>query len=1106
MADNDADAARAYGEIAEQLKLWTSSKAGAISSMETDDYAVDGHVYENLGGTNMGHDDDPMAWLQGELIEDRPVPPRPPAIGRGRSRGIASPSIGGYSSTPKRTPLLERASTPVMSNSSTSKRKKSKSSLPGTPAPTPQGMDLDEPPVPVETPAPRASTSNRLPPSSRRSPMSEDEEEIEPFSSSFLLESSSQQYRRYHDALLSYLKARRSISDRIDLEQQEIDLMVQHNPAGDSSAPISMPSSLSDQECAAERNFLLTLNRAAWSGAVSTSSGSEEKSRRQEGNLWMLLHMLRPLGLAALVWAHDQTSNGQNANAQEVYLQQLAGQIESTPKDLIQALSLSSSSKSKVNPASFSPPPLVTQRRYQILRWLELCHDQFRADPPKPSSVSSFGTGNSSTHPDDAAPALIGESSAAEEAVLQSCLSHLLAGKLDEAMEIARAHGQPWRAASWSGGAPAGVESRPNEKTETMDKIPVGNPARFLWKRQMWRSGRTLESKSPAAAAMSSILANDVHTGIQNPCLRSWERCMYLTLFGLWGRMEDQLLHLHNNSRRRAAQSAYPGTMYSRQEQEQLAATSDLAKMTEHDVVHMLLASPFEEVRGMGTYEAAAAAVLIGANAIAEYCDVETKEHVQRFQGEGGNYYDAHGGEVREEDLARLRFLTHLALYLDSLSVSTTPLVVRGIQEQRNKLLLEYVRYLASRHDMWHLVILYASLLPEETMLEFLPTVLVDVVDDNERKLMLEQMQDLLQPAGSELPILRRTVRLLLATPNSDDEENYISDVEKCRAIQWLLQYDEHLGDALICANMLLRDFFLSQADDKIESAILLVEEYLPRDLLDRAGEDNVEDSADIQQARAEYRAFLSYLDAYNDFGEWKDVLSKANHTITGRDGGGTSSDEGGDGGVTETAIAQQRLVREWIRQKTDNSDAVIEAANEARKSLHDVLTHDGAWLWINEGDAEPDDERMAISIEDLNNMDMERRRRNQEISVIRKRYLVLAVNFYHQVCEETAAWMSRSLDDDQGVPMVVPEGMTRRRMALQTLWGRQSGESQASSTDLSTVPLSPSYWYQHALDLAVLVANDDEHRINQAFGALELHEFLSKLAETGVSMLMDAA
>jgi hypothetical protein len=1134
MANNDNDdAEKAYEAIAAQLKSFTSPRVGSISLMEVDD-DDERFNYGTARGTPTSHHShhqmNALEWMQRELREE-PMAKPASAGGRASSHSYSTTST----TTPKRTPLLERASTPVMSNSSTDKKKKTKASsmrMPPTPA-TPRGyssedvedMEMDDPPAPMNTPAPKgmvtaaaASRATATPGSTMRgvttptpgsalaifSPEEAGGRATAP--GTFFLEASTHHYRRYHDALLSYLKARRSLSDRIDLEHQQRALAEEAGDDVTDLATMTSPFSLADQECHVEMNFLRSLNRIAWDGARTTKSVTDQQSRQEEGNLWNLLVLLRKLGLAALIWAHDPTSNVQNSNAQNMFLQQLASQVDATPKELIDALTTMSSSASSnsKDPKAPPPPPLVVRRRYQIIQWMEQCLDQVRIECSKPSSVVV----KSRTHPDDSAPPLVGEFSAlADEAFLKSCLSYLLAGNLEQAKNITHAQGQPWRAATWSGGAPAGVEARPNAQTKKIDKVPVGNPHRFLWKRQMWRLGSSMVSKSPAAAAIASVLANDVQTSIANPCLRTWEKCLYAIIYSMWGRMEDELLHWHNNNRRRTG-IAYTGIKNLKQEQEQLLATSSLSGVTEYDAVKILLASPYETVRGTSTYQLAMTAFLVGSTAVTNYCDVQVKrnqsEDTSSYYEQMDDADDDLTPEEREEEIARLRFLTHLTLYLDSLSASTTPIVLPHMQQRKNELLFQYVRHLASRPDMWHMLALYASLLPEETLLDYFPTVLVNIVDDHERSAILEQLRDVLLPMGSELPILRRVVRLLLAPSNTeDDDEVSRSDVQKCHALQWLLQYEEHLGDGLICSNMLLRDFFLSQEDDRIASAIVLVEEYLTDDFLDRAGQElpamdeaqTKDYISDVEQARTEHIAFLSYLEAYRVFGEWKDVISKANSSFTlGEDITTLMLTNGSN--PTETAIAQQRVLREWIRRKTTNSEAVIDAANQARKALHNVLTHPGAWLWIEDDDANED---MSINRDRATDRELERRRRNKEITQIRERYLVLAVNLYHQVCEETAAWMSRNLDDDHDIPIVLPQGVTSRLGALKIL----VGEYRTDTKDVLSSPLSPSYWYQHALDLAVIIAND-AHGIHKAFGAQELQEFLSKLAETAVSNLRD--
>jgi hypothetical protein len=134
--------------------------------------------------------------------------------------------------------------------------------------------------------------------------------------------------------------------------------------------------------------------------------------------------------------------------------------------------------------------------------------------------------------------------------------------------------------------------------------------------------------------------------------------------------------------------------------------------------------------------------------------------------------------------------------------------------------------------------------------------------------------------------------------------------------------------------------------------------------------------------------------------------------------------------------------------------------------------------------------------MEMVDNRDLEDKTRHREIKEIRARYLVLAVNLYHQVCEETASWMSRALDDASTVHL------SPKQAAL--LLSPPSSETTSSSSYCDYY--TPSYWYQEALELATLVA-DDRHGIHKAAfrsNTIELQEFLAKLAETAVSKLMN--
>ena len=95
----------------------------------------------------------------------------------------------------------------------------------------------------------------------------------------------------------------------------------------------------------------------------------------------------------------------------------------------------------------------------------------------------------------------------------------------------------------------------------------------------------------------------------------------------------------------------------------------------------------------------------------------------------------------------------------------------------------------------------------------------------------------------------------------------------------------------------------------------------------------------------------------------------------------------------------------------------------------------------------------------------------------------MLAANLYHQVCEETATWLSKSLHEANDFSL-------SREQVLHKL---------RSMDALHT----PEYWYQHALDLANLVASDN-NEIRKAFPPADLQELISKLAETAVAKLMN--
>jgi len=245
--------------------------------------------------------------------------------------------------------------------------------------------------------------------------------------------------------------------------------------------------------------------------------------------------------------------------------------------------------------------------------------------------------------------------------------------------------------------------------------------------------------------------------------------------------------------------------------------------------------------------------------------------------------------------------------------------------------------------------------------------------------------------------------------------------------------------------------------------------DHLPGDLMKNAGKSRPQGDSmpeeeytrQVENAVAEHSAFLEYLDAYQTFNKWKDMLESASTTT----GTALQNLNMAHLNATEKSIAEQHRVKEFVRNKRESCRIVVQAAEQTRKVLDKVLSHPGGWLSLDDEGIGPDDVK-----------------RQRELETIRCRYLVLAVQWYHSICEETAIWLTKSLDESGSV------GLTRKETL--NLLGNET--------------MSPNHWYQHALDLAVLVA-DETREIHKAFKHQDLQELLSKLAETAISKLMNA-
>lgn len=812
--------------------------------------------------------------------------------------------------------------------------------------------------------------------------------------------SSHTDYQRYYEACLTYLRDRRRLSERMALQNEKAALYQETMMIVDENEEVKLPGErkLIKDELQVELDFLRALNYACW----DRSSDAIDDSFRKEGNLWLLLYFLRQQGIASLLWDDSQSALLSYNKIISSYLESQASFVERSDKDLLDALLYNESGC-----------PLVLKRRQRILTWLEKCfEDILPSDATQPRKTKYLENSK-----------LIREGlpeTDKDSEIFKCVLALILSGRLTDAQKLARDSGIPWRAAVWGGGSPD-------------DGISTGNPRRFLWKRMMWIQAEKLSGQkggSPDEAAISALLSSNLTMALSNSSCRSWQHGLYATIRAMLDRTEDELLHLRNTNRRRMI-PYFPVAEHEQVESAYLKDTAGVAGWNERDAVHILKTAPFESMQGSDTIDRAIASFLIG------------KEATTEFMSEA---------VLKVENESSLRFLTHIALYMDSLASSTSQVFLDGSVDWKNELLSQYVEHLASREDLWYMIVLYASLLPESFVFDRLPGYLTAIESPQEREVVVHQLRELLAGDDWDVEVLKRVVTIMLDEEDEFEDSKTVtqSDYWKMKSVDWLKYDDRHCGEALVATNRLVRQFLLA---GKTSSANCFVKD-IPDEIL-----DNVSKLVDIletdkitaveqevrrlrlKQAHSEFIAFKAYLNALKAYELWNYVERTSETTIAATIG---TLDESRLN-AKESEIARREKCRQLISQKRDVSGNVVSAANEAQSALRAVLEHPGGWL-VTEDEVvlDSDDEK----------------RRQLELGTLRSNLVPGVVKLYQSVCSSTAEWMAVSLDD----------------LALQLEQNRQSALQILDESSLGfDSAVSPKYWAKQGIQLLSIVSSEKD-------------------------------
>lgn len=1000
--------------VSRELDEWQSPKLGSLASLAV---LSSSHRYES----------DPNAWINRD--------PSP----RELDMDVVEPEF----ETPARP---SRAQTPILSNASYDKMKNQQQQQQQQLMLT-SAHDMDEElPVNVQSPwavQPKSTVTKQTAlVSSAHNPAK--------------LTSVHLDCRRYYEVVETFLHAKRNLCERLDLQQQKGDLLLQDDEdamqvdtdtrvvATQGQGPSTMNRKLVKDELFMELDFLRSLNNICWARA-----GDMEDPIRKEGNFWWLLYTLRYQGLPSLLWKDDNASNQQRQHGVAAFLQDLAvRRFNWTSEQVVQSL--------------HSPEaPLVLQRRFQILKWLQDCFANIL-----PQGVARARNGNMQVNSADFQQQGLAKTDKDVE-VIQCALQLMLAGKLEEALQLARDSSSSWRAAAWGGGRPQGRTEQPDGSFKLH-----GNSRGFLWKRSMWKESERLSTDpvgSNAEGAIAALLSSNLKNALSNPSLRTWEHGLYATVSCMWDRTVDEAMHKHHHNRRQL-QPPFPVEEQERIEVEVLRLTSDVAGISEADVVRILESSPFEEMKCQEIATRATESFLEGESAILG------------FLQESVECMDPRDPNVAES----LRFLTHLVLYLDSLASASTPITLPGVEQWKNELLRRYIGFLESQDGLWHMVVLYSSLLPTADLMESLPRFLSTLENANEREVLVKQLRDLLPQAGMDLIVLRQVVQLVLdeSDPSEDINDPTLMDARKMRAVLWLCidGSPRYGGEAVIAATQLLRQFLLA---GKFRSAINFVDAMFPFDIVEAVARqldgNEVEDKEAsvavaqflmrnrIKNAHSELVAFHSYLDALTSYEQWLKVVEDNPAEKCEEEG---SDLDRSKWNATEASIADQMERRNIVEQKRATISTVVAAAHDAQNALYSLLTHPGGWL---------------LTEDEVNAGTEEEKLRDLELSTLRAKLLPKVVQLYQDVCLQASDWLTRSTDN--------------AALRLKVTVAEAISLLDESSQDTKS-PILPQYWAGQCLEIAKLVASD-KYKISSVFGKEELSEVLEKMGQAAIVQLL---
>jgi len=341
-------------------------------------------------------------------------------------------------------------------------------------------------------------------------------------------------------------------------------------------------SSSAEDDIASNADYFRSLATSA--NSIGTDDGGMER------NVWSLMEKLCSEGVDNLLRVRPDEYDD------SAPLDVIISDVDNSPFEIL---------------GNISDNDRLLRRRQVVLDWLESCseekivfHDPSTSRQKSQMWPKTLGKNGKNFNID--LNNLVGTDEEDETSLLHSVFMMIRAGKIQDACELCTKAGQPWRAASISGG------NLMHELVDGQGKASfAGNPKFALWRRTCWKLGRKSAAfsgkrgnknnanghldKSSYEAAIYSALGNDFDTLVKSPVLRDFNDYLWAHFRCMNERSIDECATLHAKKRREvgvrypyAGDGAGADSGGARAEGEQLEATGGIANVDERYVVDSL--------------------------------------------------------------------------------------------------------------------------------------------------------------------------------------------------------------------------------------------------------------------------------------------------------------------------------------------------------------------------------------------------------------------------------------------------------------------------------------------------------------------------------------